>query len=111
PAMADTPVATSAPPAPPEPEFEPIADDIVVDVPVPVQHAAPDEPEGRSGLRASVAICPFCSSPLPTHRGVSFCPYCGGRLGPRRCSRCGSDVEKGWRHCISCGQAVAGGGS
>jgi predicted RNA-binding Zn-ribbon protein involved in translation (DUF1610 family) len=50
--------------------------------------------------------CPHCGRPLPTDRGVTFCPYCGENLTVRRCPACSTELEAGWRFCITCGREV-----
>jgi predicted RNA-binding Zn-ribbon protein involved in translation (DUF1610 family) len=65
---------------------------------------APDEaPE------ADLPRCLYCGDTLPGDRPVRFCPHCGQRQVPSECPRCHSDVEPGWRHCVSCGTALADG--
>jgi predicted RNA-binding Zn-ribbon protein involved in translation (DUF1610 family) len=53
--------------------------------------------------------CLYCGDALPGDRPVRFCPHCGQRQIPAECPRCHSDVEPGWRHCVSCGTALADG--
>jgi len=72
--------------------------------------AAP-EPEPTPESREEVAppamevdLCPHCTDELPKGRQAVFCPFCGERVGSARCSRCGSEIETGWRFCISCGR-------
>ncbi len=65
---------------------------------------APDEP-----LAADPSHCLYCGDVLPGGRPVRFCPHCGQRQMPSECPRCHSDVEPGWRHCVSCGTALADG--
>ena len=50
--------------------------------------------------------CPHCGRPLPAERGVTFCPYCGENLTVRRCPACSTELEAGWRFCITCGREV-----
>jgi predicted RNA-binding Zn-ribbon protein involved in translation (DUF1610 family) len=50
--------------------------------------------------------CPHCGRPLPVDRGVTFCPYCGENLTVRRCPACSTELEAGWRFCITCGRQV-----
>ena len=78
--------------------------------------AAPDLPEDvedlpsdTSGLSDDTGHCLYCGDVLPGGRAVRFCPHCGQRQTPPECPRCHSDVEPGWRHCVSCGTALAGG--
>ena len=65
---------------------------------------APDE-----GPAADPPHCLYCGDALPGDRPVRFCPHCGQRQIPAECPRCHSDVEPGWRHCVSCGTALADG--
>lgn len=53
--------------------------------------------------------CLYCGDRLPADRPVRFCPHCGQRQAPPECPRCHSEVEPGWRHCVSCGTALAEG--
>lgn len=48
--------------------------------------------------------CRFCGGDLPEGREVKFCPTCGQNLAISRCPACGSDIEAGWRFCITCGR-------
>ena len=80
--------------SPPEPEPPP-----------PPPSAEPPVPSAER--RAPSAECLACHRALPTHREVTFCPYCGTRVGQLRCVRCAAEIEAGWSHCVSCG-AVAG---
>jgi hypothetical protein len=50
--------------------------------------------------------CSRCGGALPTGRVVNFCPQCGQDLTRPRCSACQTELEPGWRHCVSCGAAV-----
>jgi predicted amidophosphoribosyltransferase len=50
--------------------------------------------------------CPFCTKPLPEGRAVTFCPHCGQNVTVRHCPACSSEVESGWRHCVTCGREV-----
>jgi hypothetical protein len=81
------------PPEPPPPEPPPIA-------------SVPEPPAPSAERRAPSAECRACHHTLPTHRAVTFCPYCGARVGRLRCVRCGEDVEPDWSHCVSCGTAA-----
>lgn len=51
--------------------------------------------------------CPYCGETLPANRKVNFCPQCGQPpSGELRCPACGSEVDVGWRYCMSCGRAT-----
>ncbi|SRR6266545_4445038 len=56
------------------------------------------EPEANS--------CRKCRNPLPRGRQVVFCPWCGERLIPFTCERCGTQLDSEWKHCITCGTGV-----
>ena len=47
--------------------------------------------------------CAHCAKPIPSGRPVVFCPWCGERLIPFTCSRCGTHLDSDWKHCITCG--------
>jgi len=64
------------------------------------------ESAGAGGDR--IPQCGLCGRVLPTGRVVNFCPHCGGSQGLARCPACRSEVEAGWRHCVSCGATVSG---
>ena len=52
--------------------------------------------------------CRFCGATLPEGRQVKFCPSCGQDLTVSRCPACGSEIEAGWKFCITCGRAAGG---
>jgi len=51
--------------------------------------------------------CLYCGGTLPGDRPIRFCPHCGQRQAPPECPQCHSEVDPGWRHCVSCGTALA----
>jgi len=51
--------------------------------------------------------CLYCGGVLPADRPVRFCPHCGQRQAPPECPQCHGEVDPGWRHCVSCGAALA----
>jgi len=63
-----------------------------------------------SGTSAGVmgGNCRYCNSGLPTSRRVVFCPHCGQNLTIQRCPACGTELEIGWKFCITCGRGVSG---
>ncbi len=73
--------------------------------PVPASRSTPP-PFDMLPPEPAAAQCDFCGGNLPAGREVSFCPHCGQNLATIRCARCSAELEWGWRHCISCGQAV-----
>ncbi|GJG87827.1 hypothetical protein tb265_30080 [Gemmatimonadetes bacterium T265] len=48
--------------------------------------------------------CRACARQLPDGRPVTFCPYCGENLTVHRCPACSTELEVGWRFCITCGR-------
>jgi hypothetical protein len=69
----------------------------------PEETAAPtSEPAVVSA--ASATRCPHCFEPLPGTRSVVFCPFCGKNVKAIECPQCGSELEPGWRYCVTCGQ-------
>jgi hypothetical protein len=50
--------------------------------------------------------CAYCGGRLPSGRAVNFCPHCGQNQTVMLCPGCRSEVEPGWKHCVSCGRAV-----
>lgn len=71
---------------------------------------APGEPARRSPRPFKVAEggeeCAYCKGPLPGGREVSFCPHCGQDLTLVHCPACGSELERGWKFCVTCGRAA-----
>ena len=49
--------------------------------------------------------CTFCNGELPTGRQISFCPHCGQDLTMVHCPACGSELERGWKFCVTCGRS------
>ena len=66
------------------------------------QCAAPDGEPNRSRF---ISHCSHCGGELPAGRVVNFCPHCGGHHVLARCPTCRSEIETGWRHCVTCGAA------
>lgn len=56
----------------------------------------------------SAEHCSFCGGALPEGRLVNFCPHCGQSQSVTHCPECKSEVELGWRHCVTCGFALGG---
>jgi hypothetical protein len=83
-------------------DLDPIDPDIALDEGDGSEQPAPDEP-----LPDEAPQCLYCGGGLPVDRAVRFCPHCGQRQTPPECPRCHVEVEPGWRHCVSCGAALA----
>lgn len=48
--------------------------------------------------------CRYCGGVLPDGRGATFCPHCGHNLTIQHCEACNTELEVGWRFCITCGR-------
>jgi hypothetical protein len=66
-------------------------------------------PMERGVIPAAGEECRFCSGVLPPGRRIVFCPHCGQDLTVQHCLACGTELELGWRFCISCGRAATSG--
>jgi len=49
--------------------------------------------------------CTHCGHTLPDGRAAHFCPNCGQNVLARRCAACSSELEAGWKFCITCGRS------
>ncbi len=56
--------------------------------------------------QSATSGCRYCGGALPGGRRVVFCPHCGQNLTVQRCPACGSELELGWKFCITCGRGV-----
>jgi hypothetical protein len=67
------------------------------------------EPSPRRAARpiaiAAGELCTFCNGELPAGREISFCPHCGQDLTIVHCPACGSELERGWKFCVTCGRS------
>ncbi|MES2177510.1 MAG: zinc ribbon domain-containing protein [Gemmatimonadota bacterium] len=52
--------------------------------------------------------CAFCKGALPPGREIAFCPHCGQDLTVSHCPACGSELERGWKFCVTCGRSAGG---
>jgi predicted RNA-binding Zn-ribbon protein involved in translation (DUF1610 family) len=64
--------------------------------------AAPD----RREVESPTPHCRRCGGALPVDRVVNFCPQCGQNLARLTCPQCNTELEVGWKHCVSCGTPV-----
>lgn len=110
-------------------EIVPPGADLFGDVPIDPPPVAPTTPAPRTPLApefvghvralaragigpdaaataAGTGACQWCSEPLPSRAGVNFCPFCGSDLSLVPCRACGSELEMGWRFCVSCGTGL-----
>lgn len=81
--------------------------------PPPAAAASVESPKLASGAALSSMMnatvpegCRFCGGTLPEGRSVVYCPHCGNNLSVSRCPACGSELEKGWKFCVTCGRGV-----
>lgn len=65
------------------------------------------ETTGRD-ITSPGAQCSYCGGGLPVGRTVIFCPHCGQNVGVMHCPVCGTDLDVGWRFCLTCGREMAG---
>lgn len=54
----------------------------------------------------SIENCRFCGGTLPDGRAVTYCPHCGQNLAVLNCPACGTELEKNWRFCVTCGRSA-----
>jgi hypothetical protein len=83
--------AAAEPPAPPPPPAEP------------ARATAPETPPGPTAIGGP---CRYCGQALPEGRPVTYCPHCGQNVTVRHCPACSTELEVGWRYCITCGRAM-----
>jgi RNA polymerase subunit RPABC4/transcription elongation factor Spt4 len=50
--------------------------------------------------------CRYCDALIPPESNV--CPVCGkvNPIGPPRCPKCRTPIQKGWKSCSNCGLAL-----
>lgn len=100
-------------PAPPEAGAAPST----VPSPLPVPPPAPATPPSTVETQDMAATrtvsagdvggkCRYCSGALPDGRRIVFCPHCGQNLTVQRCPACSTELEMGWKFCVTCGRTV-----
>lgn len=62
--------------------------------------------EPRPGPTVIGGPCRYCGQQLPEGRPVTFCPHCGQNVTVQQCPACSTELEVGWRYCITCGRAM-----
>jgi hypothetical protein len=70
---------------------------------------APPDLSPPKKTQRGISSCTLCGGKLPAGKKVKFCPHCGASQAPTHCAACNSELEPGWKHCVSCGVAVTGG--
>ena len=95
------------PPAPVSATFK-VASPSPAPAPAPPAEAVKAAPAALSSMMGAVVPegCRFCGGTLPEGRNVVYCPHCGNNLSVSRCPACGSELEKGWKFCVTCGRTV-----
>jgi len=68
--------------------------------------SSPTPPTSPTAPTPPTSACRHCDHAIPAGRQVVFCPWCGQRLIPFTCARCGTELSSEWRHCITCGAEV-----
>jgi hypothetical protein len=113
PAQASSAAPASAQPAPSNPAINatfPVSapSTPASSTPAPSAPEAPAAPAALSSLMNATIPegCRFCGGTLPEGRTVIYCPHCGNNLSVSRCPACGSELEKGWKFCATCGRGV-----
>ncbi len=107
PPASSPPPPTFTPPPPPAPRMP-----VAAPTP-PAQQAAQDRPgqttapQPRQSTAAGSGGCRYCGGALPQGRRVVFCPHCGQNLTIQRCPACASELELGWKYCITCGRGAS----
>jgi hypothetical protein len=102
------PAATSPAAGPPSPVATASASPRTGGAPVSPPPSASRRPS-RPITLAQDGECPHCRGALPAGRPIVFCPHCGQDLTVQHCPACGSELEHGWKFCVTCGRAAAGG--
>jgi hypothetical protein len=63
-------------------------------------------PRSTAAARPTPVGCRYCGGELPEGREVTFCPHCGQNLTVKQCPACSTELELGWRYCVTCGRQV-----
>ncbi len=77
--------------------------------PPPPREASASAPAALTSMMNAAPVpegCRFCGGTLPEGRTVIYCPHCGNNLSISRCPACGSELEKSWKFCATCGRGV-----
>ncbi|MBI2796590.1 MAG: zinc ribbon domain-containing protein [Gemmatimonadetes bacterium] len=76
--------------------------------------AAPPAPESTMAVTPMRFVtagqlggkCRYCNATLPDGRKLVFCPFCGHDLTMQQCPSCSTELELGWKFCVTCGRAA-----
>ena len=111
--------APYAPPAAPAPMAPPMP----VRPPQPPRPVQPPQPPPRPAMAPAPDVippvagrtpatvqgggsCRFCGGTLPDGRRITYCPHCGQNLTVQNCPACGTELEVGWKFCVTCGRTM-----
>ncbi len=97
----------SAEPAAREPEeaaAEPAGAEGFEELPFALEDEAAEAP--AVAPHTGTAPCAFCGGALPVGRAVIYCPHCGQNVGVVHCPSCGTELDVGWRFCVTCGRKM-----
>ena len=50
--------------------------------------------------------CRYCGGRQPHGRQVTFCPHCGLDMTKQQCPACSTELDAGWRYCVTCGRGT-----
>lgn len=50
--------------------------------------------------------CRYCGGHFPVGRRMTYCPHCGLDLTKRQCPACSTELDCGWRFCVTCGRGA-----
>jgi Predicted membrane protein len=105
------PIAPATASSPAAPQSPAINATFPVSAPSAPQTPSPDTAPAPAALSSLMNAtipegCRFCGGTLPEGRTVIYCPHCGNNLSVSRCPACGSELEKGWKFCATCGRGV-----
>ena len=78
------------------------------DVPAPSADSPMTAPRPTAPLASVGDTCRYCGGGLPEGRRITFCPGCGHNLTVQHCPACATELEVGWKFCITCGRGVGG---
>lgn len=104
PRAAAPPPPPPSPPAAPPPPVETTASRGPANAPRPESPMSAARP---NPIRPSTGdACRYCGTTLPDGRSIVFCPGCGHNLTIKHCPACNSELEVGWKFCVTCGREI-----
>ena len=84
------------------------------DAPIHLPASAPPAPESAMAVTPMRFVtstqlggkCRYCSAALPDGRKLVYCPFCGHDLTMQQCPSCSTELELGWKFCVTCGRTA-----